>query len=132
MRYLIVVTRENCSTIVLREPYQDKIHREKCLLPTPVSTPVSDDTGPDVVFPPQTPRGLSVLTDINETRKKRNQSFDDDNRSDPTGPSVNEEMSEKVHIITTYFIENFVVIFIIFHIRKPLRSCEVEKESTQI
>ena len=131
MRYLIVVTRENCSTIVLREPYQDKIHREKCLLPTPVSTPMSDNF-PDVLFPPQTPRGLSVLTDISETRKKRNQRFDDDKRSDSTGPSVSEEMSEKVHIITTYFIENFVIIFIIFHIRKPLRSCEVEKESTQI
>ena len=76
----VVVTRENCSTITLREPYQDKIHREKCLLPTPVSTPVNNN---GTLFPEEDPipLGLPVLTN-SEKRQKRNQSVYEENRSD--------------------------------------------------
>lgn len=85
VRYFLLITRENCTKVTLREPYQDKVHREKCLLPTPEQSPISTDSSQSPS--PDIPPGLSVRTDSNTgrvklggsspaQRKKRNKIFD--------------------------------------------------------
>ena len=85
VRYFLLITRENCTKVTLREPYQDKVHREKCLLPTPEQSPISTDSSQSPS--PDIPPGLPVRTDSNTgrvelggsspaQRKKRNKIFD--------------------------------------------------------
>ena len=85
VRYFLFITRENCTKVTLREPYQDKVHREKCLLPTPEQSPISTDSSQSPS--PDIPPGLMLSGDSNTgrvelassspaQRKKRNKIFD--------------------------------------------------------
>ena len=86
VRYFLLITRENCTKVTLREPYQDKVHREKCLLPTPEQSPISTDSSQSPS--PDIPPGLDVQSTDSNTgtvvlggsspaqRKKRNKIFD--------------------------------------------------------
>jgi len=58
--------RERCRNITLKEPFQERIHREKCLLPSPDLQPDINALDNDSSFP----LGLAVLKRVNnkETR----------------------------------------------------------------
>ena len=53
--------RERCRNITLKEPFQERIHREKCLLPSPDLQPDINALDNDSSFP----LGLAVLKRVN-------------------------------------------------------------------